>query len=70
MMRLGKIIADYRFANNLGVRDVALEIGMPASSLNRFERTGVCDGCTLAKIVLWLFENDGEARRKKALDNR
>ena len=59
-MRLGIVIADYRFANRRGVRGVAREIGISAATLNRIERGENCDAVSLTKILAWLF--DGVAR--------
>lgn len=54
-MRLGRVIADYRHDNHLGVREVAKKIGVSASTLNRIERGENCDARSLMKILLWLF---------------
>jgi len=63
-MRLGNVIADYRWANRVGVRELAREIGVSHPTLNRFERGGACDSETLTKILVWLFAA-GEKRRRK-----
>lgn len=54
-MILGKLIADYRWANRISVRKLATEIGIPAPTLNRVERGHPCDGATLAAILFWLL---------------
>ena len=59
-MRLGRVIARYRYAERLGVRAVAKEIGVSAATLNRVERGEPCDGTTLTKILFWLLERNGE----------
>ena len=64
-MRVGKVIADYRFANNLGVREVAAEIGTSSATLNRLENNENCDGETMVKVMLWLFAPAEEQRRRK-----
>ena len=66
-MRLGHVIADYRWANRVGVRDLAKEIGVSHPTLNRFENDGVCDSDTLTKILSWLFAA-GETRRRRNKD--
>lgn len=66
-MRLGNVIADYRWANRIGVRDLAKEIGVSHPTLNRFERGENCDADTLTKIIAWLFAA-GEVRRRKDQD--
>lgn len=63
-MRLGGIIADYRWANRMGVRELAKEIGVSHPTLNRFERGENCDAATLTTIMAWLFA-PGEKRRRK-----
>ena len=54
-MKLGALIADYRYANNLGVREVAKEIGTSPATLSRIENGKPFDSDTMAKIMLWLF---------------
>lgn len=63
-MRLGCVIADYRWANRIGVRDLAKEIGVSPATLSRIENGGECDGKVLIKILAWLFAS-GEKRRPK-----
>ena len=65
-MRLGKVLADYRFANRMGVRGLAKEIGLSQATLNRIENGGGCDGTSLIKIWQWLH-GDGvsDQRRQK-----
>jgi len=63
-MRLGQIIADYRWANRVGVRELAKEIDVSHPTLNRFERGETCDSDTLTKILTWAFA-EGEKRRRK-----
>lgn len=63
-MRLGQIIADYRWANRIGVRDLAKEIGVSHPTLNRFEQDKNCDAETLTKIMAWLFAKGDQRRRK------
>jgi transcriptional regulator with XRE-family HTH domain len=64
-VRLGRIIADYRFANNLGVRAVAQQIGVSHATLSRVERGEACDGATLVAILRWLTDNS-ESRKTKS----
>ena len=63
-MRLGAVIADYRWANRMGGRELAKEIGVSHSTLNRFENGENCDGETLVKIMTWLFAA-AEPRQKR-----
>lgn len=66
-MRLGKVLADYRYANRLGVRELAQDIGVSHPTLNRIEHDENCDGETLIKILAWLFGKSlpSENRRHK-----
>lgn len=65
-MKLGSLIADYRYANRLGVREVAKEIGTSPATLNRIERGENFDADTMAKIMLWLFaDSTPRAKRRK-----
>lgn len=56
-MRLGKVIADYRHDNRIGVREMAREIGTSHATLSRFERGENCDSVTLIKIIDWLLHS-------------
>jgi transcriptional regulator with XRE-family HTH domain len=45
----------YRAANNIGVRDLAPEIGTSAATLSRIERGYLPDVETFMKIQHWLL---------------
>lgn len=64
-MRLGHVLADYRYAQRIGVRELAKEIGVSSATLNRVENEGQCDGGTLIKIMAWLFADSDTRRIKK-----
>jgi DNA-binding XRE family transcriptional regulator len=64
-MRLGKVIADYRWANRIGVRDLAKEIGVSHPTLNRFENDGTCDSDTFVKIMSWLYAKCEPEKRRR-----
>lgn len=53
-MRLGKIIRSWRVNQDLGIREVAAQIGISAATLSRIERGEKMDGRTLAAILHWL----------------
>lgn len=55
-MRLGGVIADWRWANRMGVREAAKIMGVSSATLCRLEQGRNCDADTLAKIALWLIE--------------
>lgn len=63
-MRVGQVIADYRHANRIGVRELAKDIGVSTATLNRIEHGNVCDSTALTKILGWLFA-DGDSRAQK-----
>lgn len=62
-MMLGSVIADYRWANRMGVREVAKNIGISAATLNRIENGETCDAVTLIKIHAWLHAPAQPGRR-------
>ena len=54
-MRLGKMIRIYRAAEGVEQRDLAVEIGMSASTLCRLESGhGGLDAGNLVKLLAWL----------------
>ena len=65
-MRLGKMLADFRYANRIGVRELAKDIGLSAATLNRIENEKPCDGDSLAKLMIWLFTDAAVLRRVKS----
>ena len=70
-MKVGKVIADYRFANSIGGRELAKEIGIAPATLNRIENGNECDSGSFAKIIAWLFIPEPETRqRKKSNDHQ
>lgn len=54
-MRLGSVLAKWRWAHKIGVRDAAREIGISAATFSRIERGEKMDGATLGKILTWLL---------------
>ena len=64
-MRLGAVIADWRWANRMGVREAAKLIGVSIATLSRVECGNGCDGDTLAKIMLWLIEPSKNLDRRR-----
>lgn len=60
-MRIGRLIADYRWGNKISTRDLAKQIGMSSATLNRIENGENCDGATLVRLMTWLFnKNTGD----------
>jgi DNA-binding XRE family transcriptional regulator len=54
-MRLGKVLQDYRYANRMGVRELAKDIGLSPATLSRIENHKPCDGATILKLMGYLF---------------
>ena len=63
-MRLGNLIADWRWRNRIGIREVAKQIGISSSSLSRIENGRSVDSRTMTKLMLWAFADESDARRK------
>lgn len=63
-MQLGAVIADYRWVNRIGVRELAKQIGVSAATLNRVENGKPCDGATIIKIQAWLYAPADKALRR------
>lgn len=67
-MRLGAVIADYRWVNRIGVRELAKHVGTSPATLSRFENGGNCDAETLTKILTWLFAKGEHIKRERLAD--
>lgn len=65
IMRLGRLIADYRFANRLGIREIAKEIGTSPATLCRIEAGEACDAETLVKIMTWVWADEPDRKRAR-----
>lgn len=52
---IGRMLALYRAARGIGVRECAAEIGTSAATLNRIERGHYPDITTWLRIEKWLF---------------
>lgn len=57
-MRLGIVIRKYRLMSELGIRELAKEIGTSTATLSRIERGFPADGNTLAKVLVWLMTQE------------
>ena len=60
-MRLGKVIKGWRERQKLGIRAVALDIGISHGTLSRVERDEHVDGKTLVKLLFWLTSTSATA---------
>jgi transcriptional regulator with XRE-family HTH domain len=65
-MRLGTLLADWRFANRIGVREAARRIGLSPATLSRIENGKNADGTSMTKIMLWLFTEEDQTETKRA----
>lgn len=54
-MKIGLLIRRWRTMTEMNSRDMAEEIGIGLSTLNRIERGLPMDGVALAKILAWLL---------------
>ena len=54
-IKLAQMIQIYRAVQGITVRDLAREIKLTPSTLNRFENGKECGGETLSKILKWLL---------------
>ena len=62
-MRLGTVLADWRWANKISLRDAAKMIGISHHTLARFEKGLGVDGVRLAAIMTWMLSS-GQIRRR------
>jgi transcriptional regulator with XRE-family HTH domain len=66
-MRLGKLIAKWRFLHEINLRDMAAEIGIGTSTLQRLEVGKMPDAATLIILMNWLFATEAATNAKDAV---
>jgi transcriptional regulator with XRE-family HTH domain len=54
-MRIGQLLADWRFLKKWSLREAGARIGISASTLMYIEKGKIPDGATLLKLQAWLF---------------
>jgi cytoskeletal protein RodZ len=54
-MKLGPVLASYRHANKITLRDLSEEIGVPVASLTRIEHGYGCTSENLGVVLAWLL---------------
>jgi transcriptional regulator with XRE-family HTH domain len=54
-MRVARLLKTWRVIANLGIREVAKEIGVSPATLSRIERGEEMNGQTLAKVIMWML---------------
>lgn len=62
MTRLGLALAAYQQKHDIENREMAKEIGIPASSLSRIKGGTMPDALGMAKIMLWLSAHSNGER--------
>jgi transcriptional regulator with XRE-family HTH domain len=55
-MRIGELIANWRWAKKLSIRDAAHVFGISAATLSRVENGREMDAHTLGKLLTWMLE--------------
>ena len=61
-MRVGKLIRLYRSVQEIGVREMAKEIGISSATLSRLENGKSLDQSNMLKVINWFFVNPNKAR--------
>ncbi len=57
-MKLGQILASWRWANKLTLRAAGEQIGVSPATLQRLEKGEVVQGDSLVKVLQFLLETD------------
>ena len=66
-MKLGEVLDDYAYANQLSGRELAAEIGIPHATVHRLCKGENVDSVTLAHVLTWLLSGQKvKQRRRKA----
>ena len=52
---IGKILTDYRYANRMGMRDLAKQLGVSVATICRIEKGLPMEQATLVKLFNILF---------------
>ncbi len=56
--RIGRLLVIYRSMRQIGVREMAAEIGTSAATISRIERGHAMDATTLIQIWQWLLQSE------------
>jgi transcriptional regulator with XRE-family HTH domain len=62
MMRIGPVIRRWRMVTGASLREIALQVGIPAGTLARVERGDRIAGETLASVVRWILSEMPESQ--------
>lgn len=66
MMRLSKVLREYRWAKRLGFKELAQEIGITPSALTRLEGGKATESSNLTAVFIWLLEDSLEEEVRNA----
>lgn len=58
MTKLGEMLSLYRAVNKIGTRELAMEIGVSSSTINRIEHGKQMDQTSLILVFCWLFNSE------------
>lgn len=64
-MRIGEVIRRWRKMSDIGIREAAQEMGVSHGTLSRIERGEEMTGTTMAKVLAWLFSENGSKAKEK-----
>lgn len=64
-MRIGQLLQKWRAIEDRAVRDLAAEIGISPSTLNRLELGQNIEADAMLKVNNWLWSDWGESWQKK-----
>lgn len=64
-IRLGLVIRGWRNHQEIPLRTLAKEIGVPTSTLQGIESGRMPDGETLVRVWAWLTGRDGSKRKRR-----
>ena len=66
-MNLAAVIAGWRWAKRMTLRDASLVIGISHSTMSRLERGQALDGHSLRAVLCWLLTDVKEAPNGRAV---
>jgi transcriptional regulator with XRE-family HTH domain len=55
-MKIGEVLRSWRQKRDVGIRELAQEVGVSHGTISRIERGEVMDAVTMIKLMRWLFE--------------
>lgn len=67
-MRLGYVMAAWRYDAHMSVREAAKMIGVSHNTLHRFENGHGVDAAFMAKVLTWLMSNRRIRRTRERSD--